>query len=175
MDEVHELVELTRSPNDDIRGKAYQELLQMTDGYVEWADEVWDDLASRLSDSNSYQRTIGLTLLCNLAKSDPRNRLAELLPAILAHTKDEKFITSRMCLQFCWKIAANQPHLQTAVVDHLEKRFFECETEPHANLLRLDIIQSLRKINRNGTLDTLIEKLISSETNPKYQAGYRKA
>jgi hypothetical protein len=113
-------------------------------------------------------------MLCNLAQSDTQGRIASVLPLILAHTKDEKFITSRQCIQACWKVAAYQPSLKDLVVAHLTARFRECENEKHANLLRLDIIHSLRKINRAGDLAGLINGLIDSETNEKYRASYLK-
>jgi hypothetical protein len=100
--------------------------------------------------------------------------MASVVPLILSHTKDEKFITSRQCIQACWKVAAYLPALKDTVVSHLAARFRECENEKHANLLRLDIIHSLRKINRGGNLSGLIDELIASETNEKYRAAYLK-
>jgi len=149
-------------------------VLAITEIPVDWAYEIWDDLISRLQDPNSYQRTIALMLLCNLVKSDPQCRTRQILPEILSHTKDEKFITSRQCIQTVWKIAVYQPALRDEVVHHLSKRFKESANEKHANLLRLDMIQSLRKIDRGGDLLNLIESLTTSETEEKYRALYRK-
>jgi hypothetical protein len=171
---IQGLYQDTKSVDDQIRLKAFTGLLAMSEHPVDWVYEIWDDLISRLKDPNSYQRTIALMLLCNLVKSDSQCRIRHILPEILSHTKDEKFITSRQCIQTVWKIAIYQPVLRDEVVQHLAKRFTECANEKHANLLRLDMIQSLRKIDREGDLKDLIESLITSETDEKYRVSYRK-
>jgi len=60
------------------------------------------------------------------------------------------------------------------VVSHLAARFRECANENHANLLRLDLIHALKKINNDRELDGLLDELISLETNEKYRLSYRK-
>ncbi len=171
---IQESYQDTKSPDDQIRLKAFTGLLALSEHPVDWVYEVWDDLISRLRDPNSYQRAIALMLLCNLAKSDSQCRIGQVLPEILSHTKDEKFITSRQCIQSVWKIAVYQPMVRDEVVHHLTNRFNECANEKHANLLRLDMIQSLRKIDKGGNLKELIDSLIASEPEEKHRASYRK-
>jgi len=171
---IRDWLEQTKSADDAIRLNAFNHLLDKTEMPVDWVYEAWDDLVSRVNDPNSYQRTIAVLLLCNLAQSDSKGRMASILPSILEHTKDEKFITSRQCIQVCWKIAIYQPILKDQVVSHLAARFRECANENHANLLRLDLIHALKKINNDRELDGLLDELISLETNEKYRLSYRK-
>ncbi len=175
MNTIQDQYQETKSTDDQIRLIAFTALLSITEQPVDWTYVIWDDLVSRVNDPNSYQRTIALLLLCNLAKSDPQGRMDKVLPAILAHTSDEKFITSRQCIQNVWKIAAAQPKQYQRVVSHLTDQFVECAQEKHANLLRLDILQSLRHLNKNGSLDSLIADLIMKEKNEKYRVSYSKA
>ena len=114
-------------------------------------------------------------VLCNLAKSDCENRLNVSLQLLLAHTKDEKFITSRQCIQSIWKVAVMNKQNREIVLDHLEKRFRECCQEKHYNLLRQDIIQSIRLIHAEGKDDSLLARaqaLISEEKDEKYRKKY---
>lgn len=141
---VKECFDNLASTDDTIRMNALQTILEITEDQVDWIYEVWDDLFQRLNHQNSYQRTIAILVLCNLAKSDTQHRLDISLDLLLAHTKDEKFVTSRKCLQNIWKVAAASPQNRVNVLDHLEKRFRECGSETHFNLLRQDILQSVR-------------------------------
>ncbi len=98
--------------------------------------------------------------------------MEQILPAILSHPNDEKFITSRQCIQNVWRIAQDQPALRHMVISHLVDRFAECGFEKHANLLRLDVIQSLQKLNQGSSLDQTIADLIASEPDKKYRVTY---
>lgn len=73
---INALVEDLASTNDEIRMNALQSLLKVTESKVNWVYEVWDLLLGKLDHENSYQRSIGVMLLCNLAKSDSENRIA---------------------------------------------------------------------------------------------------
>ena len=57
-------------------------------------------------------------MICNLAKSDREDRLSGSLDLLLAHTGDEKFITSRQCLRSIWKVAAARPGLDRIPPKH---------------------------------------------------------
>src|SRR5512134_882760 len=127
------------STADKIRLEALQSLLRLTESKVDWVYEVWDELLEKLDHENSYQRSIGILLLCNLAKSDTEDRLKYALDRLLLHTRDEKFITSRQCIQNIWKAAATHKANRQKVLKHLQMRFVECVDEKHYNLLRQDI------------------------------------
>ncbi len=171
------LVDLDSS-DDRVRGGAFNELMRLTSSRVDWVYEVWEDLLSRLDSPNSYQRSIGILLLCNLSQSDDEHRLNTVIEKLLEHTKDEKFITSRQCLQHIWKPALYNPELRESIVSHLQKRFVECEVEKHANLLRLDILQSLAQLHTHTAdpaLQPLILDLIDAEVDEKSRKAYQKA
>lgn len=168
------LVEDLTPTNDEVRMNALQILLKVTESKVGWVYEVWDLLLGKLDHENSYQRSIGVILLCNLAKSDSENRLATSLDRLLACTKDEKFITSRQTVQNIWKAATTKPN-RDKVIKHLEKRFTECEKEKHFNLLRHDVIRSLMSLHqeiKDTSLISKVQALIAKEKDPKYRKQY---
>jgi len=176
MDEhVKENFDNLASPDDAIRMSALQTILAITEDQVDWVYEVWDDLLERLSHPNSYQRTIAILVLCNLTRSDTQHRLNSSLDLLLAHTKDDKFVISRKCLQNIWKVAVASPQNRDRVIDHLEKRFKECATETHPNLLRQDILQSFRCLydqERDEKLLITANSLIKEEREKKYRKVY---
>lgn len=175
--DVNLLFEELSSKNDEIRLTALTALISMTDHEVDWFENRYSELLSKLSDENSYQRSIGIMLLCNLAKSDKKNELQKVLNTILKHTQDEKFITSRQCIQNIWKIAVAHKDNQNTIVDHLKNRYLTCMEEKHYNLIRQDIIQSLTeivKITRAEELKNDIINLIQEEKEEKYKDKYSK-
>jgi hypothetical protein len=163
------------STDDQIRLDAFDQLLSLTEKQVSWVYEVWDELIARLDHPNSYQRSIAVMLLCNLAKSDSERKINQSIDKLLAHTKDEKFITSRKCIQNIWKLALVSPDLKEQIIDHLAGRFRECVTEKHYNLLRADIIQSIRNLydcQSDASLLNFGRSLIELEKEAKHRKKY---
>ncbi len=163
------------SKDDKLRFNALTTILEITDKPVDWVDEVWDDLNQKLDDENSFQRSIAIMVLCNLAKSDRENRMSLSIDRLLIHTRDEKFITSRQCIQYIWKVAAASPALKEKIVAHLEKQFQDCTGDKHYNLIRQDIIQSIKNIYDTDYDEALLEKLkkwLPLENNPNYRKKY---
>jgi hypothetical protein len=172
---IQKQIEDLASIDDKIRLDALQATLKLTQSKVDWVYEIWDLLLEKLDHENSYQRSIGIMLLCNLAKSDVKNRLADSLDQLFAHTKDEKFITSRQCIQNVWKVAVVNKSNREKVLKHLEKRFVECADEKHSNLLRQDIIQSMLAVylaDKDEKLLARVQALIAKEREPKYRKQY---
>ena len=74
---IKELMENLGSTNDKIRFIALQKILKLTESQLDWIYDVWDVLFEKLKHKNSYQRSIAIMLLCNLAKCDTENRLEQ--------------------------------------------------------------------------------------------------
>jgi len=157
------------------RLKALNQLLKITENKVEWFEEKYDELVEKLNNENSYQRSIGIMLLCNLAKSDKNDKILSILPEIISHTRDEKFITARQCIQNIWKIAITNPQSGMEIMNHLKEQYMSCKNDKHYNLIRQDIIQSLYTIychNINEDLKADILNLIEREEDEKYKKKY---
>ncbi|HVP21416.1 MAG TPA: hypothetical protein VMS73_06095 [Anaerolineaceae bacterium] len=169
---MKEQYDLLSSTDDTTRMGALQTILKLTDQKVDWIYEVWDELFEKLKNENSFQRSIGIMVICNLAKSDTQDRLSDCLDLLLAHTQDESFITSRQCIQNIWKVAATGRQARDKILDLLEKRYRECTNEKHYNLIRADVIQSIRSIydaTKETTLLTKAQMLIIEEEEEKYR------
>jgi hypothetical protein len=172
---VKESIDNLGSTDDKIRLDALQTILKITEDKVDWVYEVWDNLVARLDNENSYQRSIAIMVLCNLAKSDTENRVGAILDRLLAHTRDEKFITSRQCILNVWKLALTGRRTKEIVLEHLEKQFDDCTEDKHYNLIRQDIIQSMRLMYDCEKDDELLlraKEIVKNEKEEKYRKKY---
>ncbi|MBN2737040.1 MAG: hypothetical protein JXR70_08680 [Spirochaetales bacterium] len=95
---IAELLIQTQSIDNKIRINALNSLLRITEEPVDWFRDVRNDLSQRLKSENSFQRSIGMMLLCNLAKSDIKS-FDNFIPNLLELINDEKFITRRQTIQ----------------------------------------------------------------------------
>jgi hypothetical protein len=92
-----------------VQGAAFRSLMEATEGPVDWAYEAWDDLLRALKYKDNHLRAIAAQVLCNLARSDPEGRMLQDFGALLAVTRDDRFVTARHCLLSLWKIGAAGP------------------------------------------------------------------
>jgi hypothetical protein len=173
--ELSEIMDDLRSSGKDRQGQAFQSLLQATQEPVEWAYEVWDEMLRLLKEGDNRQRAIAAQVLCNLAKSDPEERMLKDFGALLAVTKDERFVTARHCLQSLWKVAVIGERQRQAAVSGLVQRFKECAGEKNCTLIRYDILAVLRRVYDaagDARLRSTAEALIQIEEDPKYRKKY---
>ena len=151
-----------RSEERELQNQAFFYILKVTEKTVDWTYEAWDELVEGL-------------LLCNLAKSDPQNRLQKDFPALMAVTKDERFVTARHCLQSIWKVGASGKKMQKTVVEAFADRFKDCASEKNCTLIRYDIIVGLRNLYDEVKDEKIKEKaleLIETEEDLKYRRKY---
>ena len=163
------------SDDRELQNKAFSYVLKATDKPVDWAYEVWDEMEETLSHKDNHQRAIAAQVLCNLAKSDPKDRMLKDFDALLAVTKDERFVTARHCLLSMWKVGAAGKKQQKKLVESLAGRFKECITEKNCTLIRYDIIQGFRKLYDEVKDEKIREKaleLIETEEDLKYRKKY---
>ena len=163
------------SADRQVQGASYSYLLEATRKPVDWAYEVWDELLAGLKDKDNRVRSIAAQLLCNLAKSDPRERILKDFGKLLAGTKDPQFVTARHTLQALWHVGLVGKKQQAKVVSGLSARFRECAAEKNGTLIRFDIIQGLRRLY-DAVKDEGIRKralaLIATEKDLKYRKKY---
>jgi hypothetical protein len=164
-----------RSKDRLLQGNSFKRLVALTDNKVPWADEVWDELVEGLRHKDNHVRAISTQLLCNLAKSDPGRRILKDFPAILAVTKDKRFVTARHTLFNIWKIGRAGPEQRRMVVDGLERRFKECIKEKNCTLIRYDITQGFKNLYEATSDESIKQRslaLIETEKDLKYKKKY---
>lgn len=164
-----------RSEERELQNQAFFHILEATEQPVDWAYEVWDQLVDGLSHKDNHVRAISAQLLCNLAKSDPQNRMKKDFPALMELTKDKRFVTARHCLQSIWRVGASSKKMKEMVVDALAERFKNCAAEKNCTLIRYDIIQGLRNLYDEVKDEKIKERaleLIETEEDLKYRKKY---
>ena len=162
------------SEDRQLQNEAFTAILKETEKPVDWAYEVWDRLVEGLGHKDNHVRAISAQVLANLAKSDPENRMQKDFPALMAGTKDKKFVTARHTLQSIWKVGLEK-EMQKTVVEALANWFRDCRTEKNCTLIRYDIVQDLRNLydvlHDEGIRQTALA-LIETEEDAKYKKKY---
>jgi hypothetical protein len=64
-----------RSEDRQLQNTSFSDILEATEQPVDWAYEEWDELVRDLSNKDNHVRAIAAQVHCNLAKSDPENRM----------------------------------------------------------------------------------------------------
>lgn len=168
-------LERLRSGGPDQQDAAFACLMAATDEPVGWAYDAWDDLVALLSHPSNRTRAIAAQVLCNLAKSDPQERMVNDLDHLLAVTRDERFVTARHCLQSLWKVGAAGERQRRRLLDGLRARFRDCAAEKNRTLVRYDIVESLQRIYGSTGDEEVRERAlewIQEEEDPKYRKKY---
>jgi len=172
---IQDLMNNLSSADDSIRYPAFQTLQKITEQKVDWFDQYKHELLAKLSSKNSFQRNIGIVLLCNLAKNDTNTTYSTILDVLMPYIDDEKFITQRQYLQHIWKIAIVNAEYGQRIIKLLKTEFKGCIHKNHYNLLRTDILVSLSntmKATGNNSIKTMIDELIGYETSEKNRKKY---
>ena len=154
---------------------AYTTLMKSTAQSVDWAYDIWDALVKLLTDKDNRRRAIAAQVLCNLAKSDPKKKMKQTLPALLAVTKDERFVTARHCMQSLWKVGISSNDLQKQLLAGLGKRFDECAAEKNCTLIRYDIIVVLSQLfekTHDEQIRQTSQAWMAKEPDLKYRKKY---
>ncbi|MEP7294374.1 MAG: hypothetical protein ABI835_21470 [Chloroflexota bacterium] len=163
------------SEDRELQNEAYFALIEQTDTPVDWAYDAWNGLVTDLRHKDNHVRAIAAQVLCNLAKSDPEQRMLKDFDALLAVTKDERFVTARHCLQALWKVGVAGKPQQQKVMEGLEQRFNECSAEKNCTMIRYDIIQSMSNVFdevKDEQIKTKALALIETEPDVKYRKKY---
>ena len=159
-----------RSEDGQLQNKAYFLLMEKTEKPVDWAYEAWAELIEGLTHKDNHVRAIASQVLTHLAKSDPQGRIFKDFDKLLNVTRDERFVTARHCLQSLWKVGLAGKKQTQLVMNGLEKRFKECDTEKNGTLIRYDIIVDFRNLYDAIKDEAVKEKaleLIESEEDVK--------
>lgn len=164
-----------RSKDKELQNKAYFYILNITEKPVDWAYDVWDEMVAGLSHPDNHVRAIAAQILCNFARSDPKERILKDFDKLLEVTRDERFVTARHCMQALWKVGVAGRKQQKVYMEGLERRFEECVTEKNCTLIRYDIIQSMRNVYdvvKDENIKTKALELIETEEDSKYRQKY---
>ena len=119
-EEIEALVEKLSRKEDDLRYRAFL-LLQSRSRMSADVYRFWDIFRAKTSESNSYQRSIGMMLLAENAQWDTEGKAKDSLPDMTALLADEKPITVRQTIQALEKVGLSinelRPQIRKDLID----------------------------------------------------------
>jgi hypothetical protein len=176
-EDIKQLVNWLEEKDDTIR---YHSLL-LLQNRSQIQDDVypfWDVFAEKLSNTNSYQRSIGLMLLADNVRWDTPGRFDNIVNTFLALCDDEKPVTVRQCIQSLVKIVPCKKHLAGKIADKLLSIDLAERKETQQKILLLDILSVLavlRKVETSESLERYIFNALTGEIlDKKAKTGVEK-
>ena len=158
--DIAPLVERLASHEDKIR---YPAFLLLKERSVVCADvyPFWDVLDEKLTDPNSYQRSIGAMLLSANARHDAQGKLRQTLPRYLALLSDPKPITVRQCAQALPEILRAKPEYAEEICDAILQVSLLDFKDTMRKLILLDFLEVLLLCRRLHPSESLEEYFFS--------------
>ncbi len=145
LDDLELLVEWLKEKDDTLRYAAFQ-LLVLASAKDDSVYSYWETFAGMLQDENSYQRSLGLMLISENIRWDSSNKFQAICSEYLKHCDDEKFITSRQCIQGLNKIVKHSDRYNAHITDMLLGIDLNKRKDSQKGLLLLDIVEALGQI-----------------------------
>lgn len=148
---IEDLVDLLDEKADEAR---YQALLLLTARAERFPDVLphWPRFVEKLSNGNSYQRSIGVMMLAANARWADAGAVEACLPACLKLLTDEKPITVRQAIQALGRIARDAPTAAPEIARALMGMDILAARETMRKLLLLDACRALLPLADNPEL-----------------------
>jgi len=140
--DIPALVEQLASAEDKIR---YPAFLLLKERSASRADvyPFWDVFDAKLTDANSYQRSIGAMLISANARHDAAGKLRQSLPRYLTLLSDSKPITVRQCAQALPEILRAKPEFAEPISDAILQVSLMDYKDTMRKLILLDFLETL--------------------------------
>ncbi len=162
-EDIPQLVDWLSEKDDKIRYHAFL-LLQQLSRNSDAVYSYWDVFVKKLSDKNSYQRSLGAMLLSETARWASTERMQAALGPYLNLLQDEKPITIRQCIQSLEKIVCSHPTLAGEIAQRLMDYDIKSQRESMQKLILIDIVHVLvriRKLVPGDEIDSAITKALT--------------
>ncbi|NLT14219.1 MAG: hypothetical protein GXY05_07735 [Clostridiales bacterium] len=160
---INFLVPLLTEKNDEIRYLAFLVLCERSNNHPD-IYPYWDVFVSKLSSEDTYQRTIGATLIAANIRWDEKKKFARIFQTYMSLCNDEKFAASRLTIQTIPVWAKYAPELLDKVVDELVHINVRSLKESQRKLILLDIINALIAIRELKPSEKITKYLIEAMT-----------
>jgi len=121
-------------------------LLQANSRQFPLTYEHWDELAEKLDNLNSYQRSIGLMLISENVRWDNDGKFDKIIHKYIRCCTDEKFITSRQAIQGLANVLSSTDEYDDKIREGLTHLSLSQYKENQQKLLNKDISNILGMI-----------------------------
>jgi hypothetical protein len=147
--EVSFLVLTLADKDDKLRYNAFL-LLHAHSKVAPSVYQFWTVLERKLSNDNSYQRSLGVMLIAENVRWDKDGRFAEVLGKFWACCIDEKFITARQTIQALVTVMQSTDKYDAAIKQGLLGLQFDQYKENQQSLLKRDVTKALEVTNKTN-------------------------
>jgi hypothetical protein len=162
-DYIKFLIPLLNEKNDEIRYLAFLVLCERSNTHPD-VYPYWEEFVLKLSSENSYQRTIGATLIAANIRWDEKKKFTRIFQSFMSLCNDEKFVTSRLTIQTIPVWAKYVPELLDRVAEELIHINVKSLKESQRKLILLDIMSALMAIREIRPSDKITRYLIEAMT-----------
>ena len=162
-EDIPPLIVRLDSSEDKIRYPAFL-LLRERSALAADVYPFWDVLDEKLTDANSYQRSIGCMLLAANTRHDTAGRMERSLPRYLALLTDPKPITVRQCAQALPDILRAKPELAQEIARAMLKIDLLQFKDTMRKLILIDFLEVLlmvRTLQPSEALDQYFFSVLS--------------
>lgn len=143
---VHDAIRRLASGERDAHGADFALLEQETAKPVPWSDAAWPEFVRLLKHHDNRVRSIAGQILSRLAPGASRDLVLVDVPALIAVTRDERFVTARHVLGSLWRVGKMDDQIRLALVDQLVNRSLNTAGEKNGALIRYDIVCCLHRL-----------------------------
>ena len=154
--DIEYLINLLNEKNNEVRYTAFL-VLQSSSQMFSDVYKYWKDFCKKLSNSNSYQRSIGIMLIAENNRWDDQNKFRDIINIYLSHCEDEKFITARQTIQSINKWIMYKKGLLSLVVRKLISIDISKYKDSQRKLILVDIIRVLSEIQKIQPTNDIME------------------
>lgn len=164
-EEIERLVEWLDLKEDKVRYQAFL-LLQAKSRNDSGVYPFWDVFHSKLTNSNSYQRSLGIMLIAENVQWDTKQKMVNTLTDYLKCLNDEKPITIRQCIQALKLIVQKVPSYNKEIMEALLALDIMLIRESMRKVIMCDLIDTLleiRKYEKHEEIDSFIFQALTGE------------
>jgi hypothetical protein len=164
-EDIEKLVDWLALKEDDIRYQAFL-LLQARSRLDSGVYPYWEEFRIKLSNENSYQRSLGIMLIAENVQWDVENKMQAVLADYLRVLQDEKPVTVRQCIQGLRLIAEKEPRYNREIAEALVAYDIMSARETMRKSILLDILNALLEIRKslnNAEINTFIMNALSGD------------
>jgi hypothetical protein len=167
---------MLNNPDIMVYYNSYYIISQASELKPELFYKYWDDFVLLLNHQNSYHRDFALNLMANLTQVDAENKFSLIFDDYFSHINDEKFMTSRQCIQNTAKILTNKGELTEDITNILLDIDARCNfPEKQKALLKSDVIDLFEEFYEQINDKERINEFIKAELDSISPKTKRKA
>jgi hypothetical protein len=160
----NEMIKGIRSKDKTMRNNSFNALMVVAEKNGDILYPKWDYIHEMLISNNSNEQYVAIYLLANLTASDTENKFETIFDDYFSILGGEKTLPASHVILNSGKLIENKPELRSEIISKLLSTD-ETFKGRQKDLLKVYVIETLRKIPSDPRDKTVIEEFIKSQLN----------